>query len=89
MCAWASSKGTVVLPTYALTAPPVPPAAGVVKVPVVSVELNSTPLCNSNRGVKVPPEAGATPTSTGLLDVTTLLLTLNVPVVMNSRPLKI
>jgi hypothetical protein len=41
------------------------------------------------RGVNVPPEAGANPTSTGLLDITTLLLTLNAPEVKNSRPPKI
>src|SRR5205823_37796 len=45
-------------------------------------------LCRRRRGVKVLPWAGAMPTSTGLVEVTTLLLELNVPAVRNSRPLK-
>src|SRR5436190_8994018 len=60
----------------------------VVKVPVASLSVNLTPLSRLSTGVKVALPAGATPTWTGPVAVTTWLLVVKVPGVVNSRPPK-
>src|SRR5947209_4510749 len=60
----------------------------VVNVPVPSLSVNLTPLSRLSTGVKVAPLAGATPTWTGPVAVTTWLLVVKVPGVRNSTPSK-